>query len=39
LEGGNDVEIMDEKGPNDKSAEEIKNSMKEKSEDGVVCIE
>jgi len=39
LEGENDVEIMDEKGPNDKSAEEIKKSMKEKSEDGVVCIE
>jgi len=39
VEGGDDVEIMDEKSPEDKSAEDLKKSLKEKSEDGVVCIE
>merc|ERR1712106_790930 len=39
VEGGDDVEIMDEKSSAEKSAEEIKKSLKEKSEDGVVCIE
>jgi len=39
VEGGDDVEIMDVKSPEAKSAEELKKSLKEKSEDGVVCIE
>jgi len=39
VEGGDDVEIMDEKSSAEKSAEAIKKSLKEKSEDGVVCIE
>jgi len=39
VEGGDDVEIMDVKSPEAKSAEELKKSLKDKSEDGVVCIE
>ena len=39
VEGGDDVEIMDEKSTEEKSAEELKKTMKEKSDDGIVCIE
>jgi ubiquitin-like 1-activating enzyme E1 B len=39
VDAGDDVEIMDEKSSEDKTAEEIKKSLKEKSDDGVVCIE
>ena len=39
IEGGDDVEIMGEKTQEEKSAEDLKKSLKEKSEDGVVCIE
>lgn len=39
VEGGDDVEIMDEKSAEAKSAEDLKKSLKDKSEDGVVCIE
>merc|ERR1712215_621052 len=39
VEGGDDIEIMDEKSSEEKSAEEIKKTMKEKSDDGIVCIE
>merc|ERR1712212_651879 len=39
VEGGDDIEIMDEKSSEEKSAEEIKKTMKEKVDDGIVCIE
>merc|ERR1712142_1407186 len=39
VEGGDDIEIMAEKSSEDKSAEEIKKAMKDKSDDGIVCIE
>jgi len=39
VDGDADVEIMDEKSAEDKSAEVLKKNLKEKSEDGVVCIE
>jgi len=39
VDGDADVEIMDEKSAADKSAEDLKKTLKEKSEDGVVCIE
>ena len=39
VEGGYDVEIMAEKNAEAKSAEDQKKSRKDKSEDGVVCIE
>merc|ERR1712025_297882 len=39
VEGGDDVEVMAEKSSEDKSAEEIKKAMKDKSDDGIVCIE